>query len=76
LTKIKKDLEDYLAAHRIPAVAQIVGKASQSYIPSLLLGSFMRERDTLHGTMSARIDPDLCNGAASAPRSAPRTPLR
>jgi len=62
LTKIRKDLEDYLTTHNIPALAEIVGRASQSYIPSLLLGSFMLERDTLFGRVFARTDPDLCNG--------------
>jgi dihydroorotate dehydrogenase/ferredoxin len=62
LTKIRKDLEDYLAAHDIPAVDQIIGRASQSYIPSLLLGAFMLERDTLYGRLFAEADQDLCNG--------------
>jgi dihydroorotate dehydrogenase/Pyruvate/2-oxoacid:ferredoxin oxidoreductase delta subunit len=62
LTKILKDLEDYLEAHNIPALSQIIGRASQVYIPSLLLGSFMLERDTLYGTLFARADPGLCNG--------------
>jgi dihydroorotate dehydrogenase/ferredoxin len=62
LTKIRRGVEDYLAAHDIPALEQIIGRTSETYIPSILLGSFMLERDTLYGSMFARSDPDLCNG--------------
>lgn len=62
LTKVRRDLEDYLAAHDIPALEQIIGRASRNYISSLLIGSFMLERDTLYGKLFAEADPDLCNG--------------
>jgi len=62
LTKIRQDLEDYVVEHNIAALEQIIGRASQSYIPSILLGSFMLERDSLYGTLFAEVDPDLCNG--------------
>jgi len=62
ITKVLKDLESYLATHRIAAIEQIIGRASESYIPALMLGKFMLERDTLYGKLLATVDPELCNG--------------
>jgi len=65
ITKILKDLEAYLTEHRISGVSVMIGKASETYIPSFLLGKFMRERDRLFGKMSAWVDPQLCVGCAT-----------
>jgi dihydroorotate dehydrogenase (fumarate) len=62
LTKIRRDLEGYLAEHGIPVLEEIIGQTSRTYIPSILIGSFLLERDTLYGRMFAESDSDLCNG--------------
>jgi dihydroorotate dehydrogenase (fumarate) len=62
LTKILEGLESYLAAHGVERIEQIVGKASKTYIPSLVLGQFLLERDTLFGRLYAAVDEDLCVG--------------
>ena len=62
ITKILKDLESYLETQQVPRIDQLIGKASERFIPSLLLGSFLLERDTLFGKVFATVDPDLCIG--------------
>ena len=65
VTRILKDLDSYLDSHRISRVKDIIGIACRDYIPSILIGKFMRERDALFGTVYAAVDTDLCNGCGT-----------
>ena len=40
----------------------MIGVASRNYIPSIVLGKFMLERDTLFGTLYAVVDDEKCSG--------------
>jgi len=65
VARILKELDSYLDSHGISSVKGIIGIASRDYIPSILIGRFMRERDSLCGTVYAGVDTDLCNGCGT-----------
>jgi dihydroorotate dehydrogenase/ferredoxin len=62
ISNILKNLDDYLTSHRISTISQMIGVASRTYIPSIVLGKFMLERDTLLGTLYAVVDGEKCTG--------------
>ena len=61
VSRILKKLDAYLDSHGISRVRDIIGVASRDYIPSIVIGRFMRERDQLFGTVYAGVEDDLCN---------------
>lgn len=65
ISKALNKLNDYLDSNGISSVREIIGAASQDYIASILIGRFMRERDSLFGTVYADVDADLCNGCGT-----------
>ena len=62
ISKILRKIEDYLDGQGIGAIAGIIGTASADYIPSIVLGRFMLERDTLFGSVYAAVSTDKCTG--------------
>lgn len=62
IKKINKNLHSYLDAHGFSSINEIIGSGIQDYIPSLVLGEFMRERDRLYGILYAAVNHKLCNG--------------
>jgi dihydroorotate dehydrogenase/NAD-dependent dihydropyrimidine dehydrogenase PreA subunit len=62
LSRILEKLDAHLDGHGISRIEEIIGKASRGYIPSFLIGRFMRERDHLFGTVYAGVEDELCNG--------------
>ena len=62
ISKILDKLNAHLESKGITSINNIIGIASRQYIPSLLLGRFMRERDTLFGIMHAVVSSKDCNG--------------
>lgn len=65
ISRALKNLNDYLDSRRISSVRDIIGVASRDYIPSIMIGRFMRERDSLFGIVYAGVDTDLCNGCGT-----------
>ncbi|MBN1534513.1 MAG: 4Fe-4S binding protein [Spirochaetes bacterium] len=68
VAKILEELKAYLDSHGYSSVNDIIGKTSRNYIPSLLIGRFMRERDSLLGTVYAGVDGERCNGCSICER--------
>lgn len=64
IARMLRDLTSYLNEHGIDDINDVIGKASRDYIPAILLGSFMRERDNLFGTVIARVESNQCNGCS------------
>ena len=62
ISRILKKLDAHLDAHGISHIRDVIGMASQDYIPSFLIGRFMRQRDQLFGTVYAGVEDELCNG--------------
>ena len=62
ISEALKDLNGYLDSHGIASIREMIGIASKDYIPSILIGRFMRERDSLFGIVYADVDAALCNG--------------
>ncbi|MBA4369389.1 MAG: hypothetical protein C0403_17325 [Desulfobacterium sp.] len=62
ITKILGSLHYYLASKKITHIETLVGCACRDYIPSMALGKFMLERDTLYGKMFAEVLNDSCIG--------------
>ncbi|MBI4831383.1 MAG: 4Fe-4S binding protein [Candidatus Lindowbacteria bacterium] len=68
VSKICKDLNDYLDARGSSRIEQIIGLGSKNYIPASVLGEFMLARDSLYGVVCAVVDADLCNGCGTCER--------
>jgi dihydroorotate dehydrogenase/ferredoxin len=62
VSRILRALEEHLDARGIVRLESIIGAASREYIPAMVLGRFMRERDVLFGRMYAALRADGCNG--------------
>ena len=62
VSRTLKKLDAYLDQHGISHIREIIGMASRDYIPSFLIGRFMRERDQLFGRVYAGTEDGLCNG--------------
>ncbi|MRR13896.1 hypothetical protein EG833_00370 [archaeon] len=62
ITKILESLRSYLDSHRIGDISSIIGAGSRDLIPSMVLGKFMLERDSLSGKIYAEADRDACTG--------------
>jgi dihydroorotate dehydrogenase/Pyruvate/2-oxoacid:ferredoxin oxidoreductase delta subunit len=62
ITRILNNLEEYLRQHRATNIQGIIGCASKEYIPSIVLGKFMLERDTLFGSVYAEVSREDCTG--------------
>ena len=62
IKNILDSLQAFLESKGIPRIADIIGYASSEYIPSLVLGKFMLERDTLFGKIFAEVSEDTCTG--------------
>lgn len=60
--RILQSLEAHLDARGIVRLESTVGVASREYIPAMVLGRFMRERDRLFGRMHAALRTDVCKG--------------
>ena len=60
-----RNMEKTLDTLGITRVRDCVGMVSGTYIPSLVIGRFMRERDGLFGTVRAEIDSEACNGCGT-----------
>jgi MinD superfamily P-loop ATPase len=68
ISSILKSLNEYLDTHHIDSISTIIGIASRDMIPSLLLGKFMLERDTLYGKLYAEGNNNRCNGCGICER--------
>jgi Pyruvate/2-oxoacid:ferredoxin oxidoreductase delta subunit len=62
ISKILDSLERHLDSHGIRNIADIIGASSRDFIPSMVLGRFMLERDALFGKIFAEVDHDACTG--------------
>ena len=62
IAKILDSLERHLDSHGIRNIADIIGASSRDFIPSMVLGRFMLERDALFGKIFAEVDHDACTG--------------
>lgn len=65
VTKILNKLNDYLDSQGISSVKEMIGIGAKDYIPSFLIGTFMRERDSLFGTVYAKVDNEKCIGCTT-----------
>ena len=72
IAKILDELNVHLESKGITNINDIIGIASSKYIPSLLLGKFMLERDTLSGIMHAVIHTKTATAAEFAKAYVPR----
>lgn len=62
VTRILRSLEEHLDAHGIKTAESVIGAASRDYIPSMVVGRFMLERDALFGKIFAQVDGSACTG--------------
>lgn len=62
VSKILTEMENYLNSKGILRIDELIGVTSKEFIPALMVGRFMRERDKLFGLVTAKVQPDLCNG--------------